>query len=41
MTGILSVQRQQLRARIEQLEREAATHRRHALLLAVARTRSV
>jgi hypothetical protein len=41
MTGILSVQRQQLRARIEQLEREAATHRRHALLLAAARTRSV
>lgn len=28
MTGILSVQRQQLRARIEQLEREAAAHRR-------------
>jgi hypothetical protein len=31
MTGILSVQRQQLRNRIEQLEREAAAHRRWAL----------
>ncbi len=30
MTGILSVQRQQLRTRIEQLEREAAAHRRHS-----------
>ena len=28
MTGILSVQRQQLRARVEQLEREAAALRR-------------
>jgi hypothetical protein len=28
MTGILSVQRQQLRARIDHLEREAASHRR-------------
>jgi hypothetical protein len=30
MTGILSAQRQQLRTRIEQLEREAAAHRRHS-----------
>jgi hypothetical protein len=28
MAGILTVQRQQLRARVEQLEREAAVHRR-------------
>jgi hypothetical protein len=36
MTGILSVQRQQLRARVEQLEREAAAFRRYSHKLTTA-----